>query len=60
MDQQLFLDFEYVFAISIAIVLLIIYLFYVRYPYDADIGEKGEEFQDDDCSSSSMSKRAEK
>ena len=59
-DQRLFLDFEYVFAISVAIVLLLIYLFYVKYPYNVDMGEKGEEIQDADGPSSSMSKEAEK
>ncbi len=44
-DQQIFLDFEYVFAISVAIVLLLMYLFYVKYPYDAEpeVDEKGRE-----------------
>ena len=36
MDQQLFLDFEYVFAISVALILLLMYLFYVKYPYGSD------------------------
>ena len=45
MDQRIFLDFEYVFAISVAVVLLLMYLFYVKYPYDAEpeVDEKGWE-----------------
>lgn len=46
MDQRIFLDFEYVLVISVAIVLLLMYLFYVRYPYDAELkgmDEKGQE-----------------
>lgn len=42
MDQRIFLDFEYVFVISVAIVLLLMYLFYVRYPYDAELKEMDE------------------
>jgi len=32
-DQRVFLDFEYVFTVCVAIILVLMYLFYVRYPY---------------------------
>lgn len=36
-DQSLvFLEFEYIFGIAIVFVLLLMYLFYVKYPYDKD------------------------
>ena len=55
MDQRIFLDFEYVFVISVAIVLLLMYLFYVRYPYDADQGKRGERSQEARGSTRTMS-----
>lgn len=37
MDQRIFLEFEYVFVICVVIVLFLVYLFYVRYPYDVEL-----------------------
>ena len=38
MEQSLlFLEFEYILAIAVGLVLLLIYLFYVKYPYNKDI-----------------------
>lgn len=42
MDQRIFLDFEYVFAVSVSLVLLLMYLFYVKYPYDSEQRMKSE------------------
>ncbi len=44
MDQAMaFLDFEYVFGIAALIVLGLMYVFYVRYPYGKDVEpEEGE------------------
>lgn len=42
MDQRLFLDFEYVFAISVALVIILMYLFYIKYPYGSDKAMKSE------------------
>ncbi|MFQ6052905.1 MAG: hypothetical protein ACE5OO_01565 [Candidatus Bathyarchaeia archaeon] len=36
-DQSLvFLEFEYIFTICVILVLALMYLFYVRYPYDKE------------------------
>jgi hypothetical protein len=45
-DQRLFLDFEYVFAVSVSLVLLLMYLFYVKYPFDSDRGTKSERIRE--------------
>lgn len=38
MEQSLlFLEFEYILVIAVGLVLLLIYLFYVKYPYNKDI-----------------------
>ncbi|GAF83546.1 unnamed protein product [marine sediment metagenome] len=40
MDQSLlFLEFEYIFGISVALVILLMLAFYVIYPYDKDLKE---------------------
>jgi hypothetical protein len=40
MDQSLlFLEFEYIFGISVALVILLMLTFYVIYPYDKDLKE---------------------
>jgi len=40
LDQsRVFLEFEYIFAIGVALVILLMYLFYVVYPYDKDLKE---------------------
>ena len=36
-EYVLFLEFEYVFGIAVALVILLIVLFYVVYPYDKDL-----------------------
>jgi hypothetical protein len=38
LDQAVvFIDFEYIFGAAIVLVLLLMYLFYVKYPYDKDL-----------------------
>jgi hypothetical protein len=38
MDQHLvFLEFEYVLGAAVALVALLVYLFYIKYPYDKDL-----------------------
>lgn len=38
MDQSLlFLEFEYILGIGVALVLILMVLFYVVYPYDKDL-----------------------
>lgn len=38
MDQSLlFLEFEYVFGIAVALVIFLMLIFYVVYPYDKDL-----------------------
>jgi hypothetical protein len=38
MDQSLILlEFEYILAIGVVLVILLMYLFYVKYPYDKDL-----------------------
>ena len=40
MDQSiLFLEFEYVFGIASALIILLMLMFYVIYPYDKDLKE---------------------
>jgi len=46
LDQRIFLDFEYVFGISVVIVLFLIYVFYIKYPYDRDLEEMDAENHD--------------
>lgn len=36
-QSVLFLDFEYVFAAAIFLILLLMLIFYVKYPYDRDL-----------------------
>jgi len=36
-QSVLFLDFEYIFAAAIFLILLLMFLFYVKYPYDRNI-----------------------
>ena len=36
-ESVLFLEFEYVFGIAVALVILLMVLFYVVYPYDKDL-----------------------
>ena len=36
-ESVLFLEFEYIFGISVALVILLMVLFYVVYPYDKDL-----------------------
>lgn len=37
-DQSLvFLEFEYIFTICIILVIVLMYLFYVKYPYEKDV-----------------------
>jgi hypothetical protein len=38
-QSVLFLEFEYIFGISVALVLLLMLVFYVIYPYDKDLKE---------------------
>ena len=33
----LFLEFEEVLAVAVAFMLILIYLFYIKYPYDKDL-----------------------
>jgi hypothetical protein len=40
LDQQIFLEFEYVSLIAISLVIFLMYLFYVRYPYGSETDEK--------------------
>lgn len=42
MEQRIFLDFEYIFGLCVVLVLLLIYLFYIKYPYDAERKEDKE------------------
>ena len=38
LDQAVvFIDFEYIFGAAVVLVLLLMYLFYVKYPYDKDL-----------------------
>ena len=40
MDQSiLFLEFEYVLGIAVVLVILLMLLFYVVYPYDKDLNQ---------------------
>jgi hypothetical protein len=40
LDQSiLFLEFEYIFGIAIALVILLMLVFYVIFPYDKDLKE---------------------
>jgi len=40
LEQSLvFLEFEYIFAIGVALVILLMFIFYVAYPYDKDLKE---------------------
>ena len=40
MDQSiLFLEFEYIFGIAVVLVILLMLLFYVVYPYDKDLNQ---------------------
>lgn len=36
-ESVLFLEFEYVFGIAVTLVILLMVLFYVVYPYDKDL-----------------------
>lgn len=36
-ESVLFLEFEYVFGIAVALVILLMVLFYMVYPYDKDL-----------------------
>jgi hypothetical protein len=36
-ESVLFLEFEYIFGMAVALVILLIVLFYVVYPYDKDL-----------------------
>ena len=41
MEQSLvFLEFEYVFAIGVALLILLMIIFYVIYPYDKDLKDE--------------------
>ncbi len=35
--KVLFLEFEYIFAIAVIFIMALMYLFYVKYPYDKDL-----------------------
>jgi hypothetical protein len=40
LDQSiLFLEFEYIFGIAVVLVILLMLLFYVVYPYDKDLNQ---------------------
>lgn len=36
MDQLVFMEFEYIFGVAVFLVLLLMYIFYVKYPYNRD------------------------
>jgi len=36
LDQLVFMEFEYIFGAAVFLVLLLMYIFYVKYPYNRD------------------------
>jgi len=42
MVQELFVDFEVIFVVCVSVVLVLGYLFYVRYPQDKELRKEDE------------------
>lgn len=42
MGQEFFVDFEVIFVVCVSVVLVLGYLFYVRYPYDKELTKEDE------------------